>query len=329
VFTALLYYALVGVRRAARASSGNRMSSNQPPNHKLSFEAIGTQWTIESNSVISARRWHEIESAIETRIDLFDTHYSRFRSDSLVTKISQAPGTYRLPPDAEKLMAFYCQLYDATEGKLTPLAGDLLVEAGYDAQYSLQPEATLHPVASWDEAMHYKHPWLTMRQAHTLDFGAAGKGYIVDIIGELLEEAGLDSFIIDASGDLLRKTPTNDTIRIGLSHPSDADLVIGVAPLGSGSICGSAGNRRSWAGLHHIMDPVAAEPVSNIIASWVVAETAMLADGIATALFLADPAKLQGIFPFEYCIVRSDFSFNHSKGFAAELFTKIGHTPHR
>lgn len=302
--------------------------SKTTPNHKAAFEAIGTSWTIESDVHMSAEDWQDIIATVRARIDLFDKHYSRFRDDSLVARISKKAGVYELPIDAERLLTFYRQLYDVTEGKVTPLAGDLLVEAGYDANYSLRPSNTLHPVVAWDDTMQYKHPYLTIRHPHTLDFGAAGKGYIVDIIGELLESAGVESFLIDASGDILRKTAGHDTIKIGLGNPMDTEQAIGAARLGNGSICGSAVNRRTWAGLHHIMNPLTAEPVGDIIAAWATAETAMLADGMATALFLTDPAKLQSIFSFEYCIVQRDLTFDHSSGFVAELFTEADNEPH-
>jgi len=115
--------------------------------------------------------------------------------------------------------------------------------------------------------MTYKHPRLTVYTPVLLDVGAAGKGYLVDIIGELLEEQGTIAYCIDAGGDILRKSMGNDTIRIGLEHPSDATQAIGVVELGNGSICGSAGNRRTWAGLHHIMDPQTTKPVRTIIAT--------------------------------------------------------------
>ena len=88
-----------------------------------------------------------------------------------------------------------------------------------------------------------------------------------------------------------------------------------------GSVCASGIDRRQWAGLHHVMDPISAKPVAGIIATWVVADTALLADGMATALFLTDPSKLQSVFTFEYCIVKSDRTFERSERFPAELFT--------
>lgn len=35
-----------------------------------------------------------------------------------------------------------------------------------------------------------------------IDVGAAGKGYLVDIVSEILRQAGHTRFVVDAGGDL-------------------------------------------------------------------------------------------------------------------------------
>lgn len=287
----------------------------------IEFDAIGTHWTIDL-VLGQCSDMRTVEDTVKRRIDEFDMVYSRFRDDSLVSKIAKEAGEYTFPEDAEPLFAWYKQLYDATDGKVTPLVGNLLSDAGYDASYSLLPAEKLTPTEKWEDAMTYKHRRLTVRTPVLLDFGAAGKGYLVDIIGELLEEQGIIAYCIDAGGDILKKSVGNDAIRVGLEHPSDATQAIGVVELSNGSICGSAGNRRTWAGLHHIMDPQTTKPVRTIIATWVVAANSLTADGLATALFFVDPKKLQTLCTFEYCIVRDDFSFDVSKHFPGELFSE-------
>jgi thiamine biosynthesis lipoprotein len=300
------------------------MRTAQQTSNTITFEAIGTRWVIDLNQALDSAQLLLIEHKIKERIDIFDKTYSRFLDGSLITEISRTTGVHKFPDDAERLFEFYRQLYDVTAGKVTPLVGNLLIEAGYDAQYSLKPIDKFHPVPLWEDTILYAHPLLTVYEPVMLDFGAAGKGYIVDIIGELLLDEGIASYVIDAGADILRKDSNNTKIRVGLGHPIDPTEAIGVAQLGNGSICGSAGNRRKWAGLHHIMDPDTTKPVRDIIATWAMSATALVADGMATALFFTDPARLRAVFPFEYCLIRRDFSFDHSADFPAELFTGVG-----
>jgi hypothetical protein len=79
---------------------------------------------------------------------------------------------------------------------------------------------------------------LVTQRPLVIDVGAAGKGYLVDILSGMIAHAGLDRFVVDASGDLRHVGPR--PLRIGLEHPFDAKQVIGVANLRSWTqnLCG-------------------------------------------------------------------------------------------
>lgn len=277
---------------------------------KLEFQAIGTSWTIEAD-LDSA-----LEKTIAKMIDEFDRTYSRFRSDSLVTKMSQKAGEYKLPSDAKTLFDFYKQLYRISNGLVTPLIGGLMEDTGYDANYSLVPKDSLRKPPTWDNALEYKFPQLIIKQPVMLDIGAAGKGYLVDIIGSILQRRSIEHFCINSGGDILIKDSQQ---RVALENPYDTDQAIGFVDIKNGAICGSAGNRRRWGEFHHTINPNTQKSPAGIDAIWVRAKTAMLADGIATALYFVAPEKLSQLFEFEYAmIVDKDIQF--SKNFNAEFF---------
>ena len=91
---------------------------------KWQFDAIGTRWSIDTGRPVEAA----LREIIERRIEGFDRTYSRFRDDSLVAKIAEKSGEYDFPADVEKLIRFYRELYDATDGAVSPLVGNALVE---------------------------------------------------------------------------------------------------------------------------------------------------------------------------------------------------------
>lgn len=285
------------------------------------FDAIGTKWVIDVFDEISSQLEEKTLKLIKDRIEEFDKNYSRFRSDSLVTKISQTAGKYKLPSDAKSLIDLYKKLYKVTGGKVTPLIGNTMEEAGYDASYSLKSK-TLHTPPKWEEILDYKYPTLTLKKPVMLDFGAAGKGYLVDIVGKILTNNNLNSFCIDAGGDILYKTNSQKSIKVGLENPHDLNQVIGVVELINMSICGSAGNRRSWGEFNHIIDPVKLISPTNIVATWVIADNALTADGLSTALFFEKGEKLQKHFNFEYLILNADYSMEKSNNFPGEVFVK-------
>lgn len=285
-------------------------------NHFL-FDAIGTKWQISLES-LSPQKTSEIQQLIENRISEFDLTYSRFRKESLVSRMAEKSGEYRLPDDARELISLYEVLYKLTDGAFTPLIGKLLSDAGYDASYSLKPKR-LTPVAQWEESIAYDFPYLLVKKPSLLDFGAAGKGYIVDIIGKLLKKQGLHSFCINAGGDILYEY-TKKPLRVGLENPMNFRQVIGVASIKDESICGSAGNRRKWGEYHHIFNPHTRTPVGNILATWVIAKHALIADALATALFFTPAKSLAHAFDFEYAYVGHDFRLEKSGNFPAEFF---------
>ncbi len=285
---------------------------------QFTFEAIGTSWQIDVYEALFPDRERALLVSIHERIDRFDQTYSRFRSDSLVTKISKEAGVYDLPEDAGLMMRLYFDLYKRTNGLMTPLIGNLIATAGYDANYSLKQIRDLEKPFSWEEAIEYKDGKLKVLKPVLLDFGAAGKGYLIDLVAKVLEEDGVRAYCIDAGGDILKKG--GEPLRVGLENPSNMQEVIGVFTLNSGSICGSAGNRRIWEKFTHIMNPETLESQKDILAVWVYAKHSILADALATALFFVSPEVLLG-YEFEYVLVRNDHRLEKSNGFNAEFFT--------
>ena len=283
----------------------------------LELEAIGTPWQIDIYEPVDTPR--ALEAAIRERIEAFDEAYSRFRPDSLITAMANAAGVYKLPSDADILLGWYRQLYDATNGAVTPLAGQLLVEAGYDAGYSLTP-SNLHELPGWDDVLSWEEPILTLSQPAWLDFGAAGKGYLVDIVSEIIEAAGFKAYCVDASGDMRYRSLKDSLLSVGLEHPDDPTQAIGVARLGNQSLCGSAGNRRAWGNFHHIIDPRTLASPKHIKAAWVVAGSTLEADGLTIAIYFTDPERLRRQFEFDYAIITDDNIIHASSGFPAEFF---------
>ena len=88
-------------------------------------------------------------------------------------------------------------------------------------------------------------------------------------------------------------------------------------------------NRRAWGnGLHHVLDARTGAPATEVVATWVVAADAALADGLATALFFTDSHQLAEIFRFAYVLMLADGRAERSPDFDGELFTRAS-TPRR
>jgi FAD:protein FMN transferase len=224
-----------------------------------------------------------------------------------------------MPEDWHALSSFYHKLYIATDGKVTPLIGQVMADAGYDATYSFQKKQ-LHTPPKWDEVLQITRHSLTTTRPVLLDFGAAGKGYLIDIIGRLVADAGITSYLINAGGDMLHRSADNTAVAVGMENPKDSSEAVGIIQLANQSLCASAGSKRAWSDIHHIIDPTTLSSTQDSIATWVIAESTMVADGIATALFFSDANKLAQTFVFDYAILDKNMQLHRSKNFPGTVF---------
>jgi thiamine biosynthesis lipoprotein len=292
-----------------------------PLPHAWRFDAIGTTWRIDTAAELTGTQ----RDAVTARVERFDRDWSRFRDDSLVTRIAREPGRHLLPEEAPELLDWYRELYEGTGGRVSPLVGRALEALGYDRTYRLTATAERERVPSWADALAWDGSHLDTVGPVLLDVGAAGKGYLVDIVGDLLADLGVTTSVVDASGDLRARGDVS--MRVALEDPRDPAMAIGVVELrgrdGHGaSLCASASNRRAWGdGLHHVLDAVTGEPTSAVIATWVLAPDALHADGLATALFFDAAPNLLQRENMSYARMFANGRVEHSPEFPGELFT--------
>lgn len=279
------------------------------------FEAIGTAWQIDTGRPLPENVVADVLGCIKR----FDKAWSRFRDDSLVSDIARGPGSWTMPDEADRLLSFYGELNERTDGAVNPLIGAALSDLGYDASYSLTSKAEPAAVPTWD-SIEWRAPVLTTIEPVVLDVGAAGKGLLVDMVASILGRH-TNQFTIDASGDIYHHGTV--PIRVALEDPRDPSRAIGVIELEpEDAMCASATNRRAWGdGLHHVLDGRTGRPTHDIIATWVVVtQSCMWADGLATALFLAEPAQLMPPFSYEFVRMHADGRVEWSPDLPGEVF---------
>ncbi|GGR37682.1 FAD:protein FMN transferase [Deinococcus ruber] len=284
------------------------------------FDATGTSWEIETPEPLGTA----LQQRIRRRVQSFEAIYSRFQPDSLLAQLADAPqgGRFEFPAEATGLFDLYDRLHTLTEGALDPLVGGDLERLGYDRSYSLVPVSTGQQLTrlSWARDVRREGSVLTTRRPLVLDLGAAGKGLLVDLLAGFLREAGQTRFVVDGSGDLRHAGPAG--LQVGLEHPFNPRLVIGAVTLQNRALCASAINRRAWGdGLHHVLDARSGRPVEAVVATWVIADEAVIADGLATALFFTAPDVLAQEYAFSGVRMFADGRAEVSGNFDGEVFT--------
>lgn len=285
----------------------------------MRFNGIGTAWEIETDLPLSPGT----RQAVLALVEGYDATWSRFRADSLIAQVAaaQSGGAFRFPAEGPALFDLYDRLHIATDGAVDPLIGEDLERMGYDAAYSLVPASGMEdrPCRSWSSDVARDGTRIVTREPVLIDVGAAGKGQLVDLVAGLLLDNGVKSFVVDASGDMIHVGDV--PLTVGLEHPRDPSRVVGLVQLRGRALCASASNRRVWGDhLHHIIDARTGVPAHSVVATWVIADDAMMADGLATALFFVPLDRLAAVAPFTCARMMADGTLDASPNFAGEIF---------
>ncbi len=289
------------------------------------LEATGTVWSLVTDHPLPAAVRRDVTALVQE----FETVWSRFRPDSLVSRAAGAAtgASYPLPDGSGAMLELYDRLHRLTGGRLDPLVGADLVRLGYDAGYTFvvrertedDPGPSVRR-ARWGDTVTHDGDVLTLRVPVLVDVGAVGKGFLVDRVSDLLVRAGYGSHTVDGSGDL--RVRGDRVVRVGLEDPGAPGRAVGTVEVRDGALCASATGRRSWGdGLHHVLDALTGRPTEGTSASWALAPTCAEADGLATALFLVPPDVLAAELAFDFALLRGDRTALVSRTFPGELFT--------
>jgi len=124
-----------------------------------------------------------------------------------------------------------------------------------------------------------------------IDVGGIAKGYAVDSAIRVLKEAGIQNALINAGGDIygVGTPPGKESWRIGIRHPRDRADLLGVIELKDKAVA-TSGDYENFFEVDgkrycHIMDTRTARPVQGIMSVTILADTAVEADALATAIF--------------------------------------------
>ncbi|SDP03362.1 thiamine biosynthesis lipoprotein [Microbacterium sp. ru370.1] len=291
------------------------MSTPTATDSTWAFDAIGTSWAIDAAAPVSPIA----RDAVSAVIERFDRDWSRFRDDSLVSALADGrTASVALPEDADAMLSLYDELDRATAGAVNPLVGDALARLGYDARLTLAPQGGPVAAPDWRRDLSWSDGMLRLARPATIDVGALGKGRLVDLVIDALASHVGGDLIVDASGDLAAR---GAPVQVGLEHPYDASRVIGVVTVQDEALCASAINRRAWGdGLHHVLDARTGVPVRAYAATWALADTAMRADALATALFFDGGPELAASWDAQWVRMRTDGRVEWSPGFSGEIF---------
>ena len=247
---------------------------------------------------------------------------SVYVDSSEVVRINDASGRRRVPilPETFSLLKQSVEVSVATGGAFDITVGAIKSAWHFEADHPHVPDASeirsLLPRVNFRRILLGKDNVLLAERGMRIDMGGVAKGFVIDQGVGVLKGAGIRAGLIDAGGDLriFGQHPYRDRWKIGIRHPrSHEGELIGVLETDASSIATSGDYERYFIQdgkrYHHILDPKTGYPAEGCISVTVVAESAVLADAYATAVFVLGPAEgmtliehrddLEGLIVFE------------------------------
>ncbi|MBT4233911.1 MAG: FAD:protein FMN transferase [Marinovum sp.] len=128
----------------------------------------------------------------------------------------------------------------------------------------------------------------------SVNLSAIAKGYGVDAVAEYLRENGIERYLVEIGGDLITAglNPEGKAWSIGIEKPDAAKSTVQTILNLSDQAMATSGDYRNFneydgVRYSHIIDPTTGRPILHRTASvTVLADTAMAADGWATAMLV-------------------------------------------
>ena len=274
------------------------------PLRKLAFPALGTMCEVQDAAPGGDAQAAGFERAAIAWVNRFEATYSRFRPESVVSRINAAAGRAWIDIDAEMegLLQLCDTLHFMTQGVLDPTMLPLIKLWNYKAETPRIPSAAEIAEArarvGWKKVQRAPGKVFLPEPGMALDFGGFGKEYAVDVTAQIAGDHGITSALVDFGHDLraVGAPPDRPAWHIGLEDPqkpgtaSSSIAVVGKGVASSGDYIRRfvvEGKRYG-----HIIDPRSGWPVANgCTQATVVASSCLQAGVLSTTAFVLGVPK--------------------------------------
>jgi thiamine biosynthesis lipoprotein len=274
------------------------------PLRKLSFPALGTTCEVQYAAPAGDGQAAAFERAVVAWVGAFEAKYSRFRPDSLISRINAAAGRAAVEVDAEMevLLKLCDTLHFMTQGVLDPTALPLIRLWNYKADTPRLPVeaevAAARALVGWKKVQRTPGRVFLPEAGMALDFGGFGKEYAVDIAAQIATDHGIPSALVDFGHDLraVSAPPGRPAWHVGLEDPLKPGTVSGSMAIVGRSVASSGDYIRrvviDGRRYGHIIDVRTGWPVANgCLQATVIAGSCLQAGVLSTTAFVLGVPK--------------------------------------
>ena len=269
---------------------------------------MGTRYSVRISSNVGGISPATLQTEIAQRLLEINKMMSTYDDHSELTRFNKARGDewVSVSPELAGLIDIAGRIYQQTNGAFDISVGPLVNLWGFGPQAVVEspPETEQIKQAKARVGMDKLQVRLqgqpALKKSKTdvyLDLSAIAKGYAVDQLADLLEQSGVTHYLIEIGGEIRArgKKPDGSPWKVAVEKPhSESQRAEVVLAMSEGALATSGSYRNYWeyAGerYSHAINPNTGRPVDhNLLSVTVRAQTAMLADAIATALLVMGP----------------------------------------
>jgi thiamine biosynthesis lipoprotein len=268
---------------------------------RFGFEAMagGCEILLVCDSKKEAQSIARLAIGVVSRIE---QKYSRYRLDSIVSRINAAAGQKGVECDDETVSLFqYADTLYANSGGLFDITAGVLRKA-WNFSRAVVPEkealAPLLGLIGWKSVERQGNVVRLPAAGMELDFGGIGKEYAADRAANLLYRKGVRHGYVNLAGDIrvVGPRPDGSPWMIGIQDPRHKGRTIASIPLSAGALATSGDYERYFDAdgnrYCHILHPRTGYPVTWWRSVTVVAPLAITAGSCSTIAMLKEDDAL-------------------------------------
>lgn len=267
------------------------------PIYTIDFQAMASRCEIRLAAASGAEARALADPALE-EVRRIEAKYSRYRADSIVSRINAAAGISAVDCDDETLalLDYADAVYRSSGGRFDITSGVLRKVWDFRMGTAPSPRSLerLLPLVGWPQVRREGGSVMLSHAGMELDFGGFGKEYAVDRAAEILTAQGVQHGYVNLGGDMrfLGPRPDGGEWSIGIQHPRDTLATVASVPFSRGALATSGDYERYFEAdgrrYCHILDPRNGMPVSYWRSVSVVSPMAIAAGSCSTTAMLLE-----------------------------------------
>lgn len=248
-----------------------------------------------------------LHKAIDDELVAVNQSMSTYIPNSELSLFNKSDGKtpIKISYGLNKVLTEALRLGDISHGKLDVTVGPLVNLWGFGPEYHVEKMPTKQEESAAKARIGLQHVQLVDGKLSKLipdlyiDLSTIAKGYGVDVIADLLERKGIDSYLVEIGGEMrLKGFKADGTLwHVAVEKPVTEERSVHQIIVPKDNAVATSGDYRNYIEVDgqrysHIIDPDTARPIAHkLVSVTVIHPSSMTADGLATAIMVMGVEK--------------------------------------